>query len=197
MQEIWKDISGFEGCYQVSNLGNVRSLDRYVESKGKPALHKGVLMKPQVNHKGYYSVILHKSSKPYTKLVHRLVATAFISNPNNLPQVNHKDTDKKNNYVSNLEWCTNQENQDHAKANGCYSVFTQKQYDAVRKNLLKVKREKAVIQMDAFGNKLKEYSSMREAEEETGVSNSKICACCKKRRGTAGGFKWKYKEEVA
>lgn len=199
MQEIWKDISGFEGYYQVSNLGNVRSVDRYVRSKGKPALQKGVCMKLQVNHKGYYTVILHKESKPYSKIVHRLVATAFIPNPDNLPQVNHKDTNKKNNEVSNLEWCTNQENQDHAKAHGCYGAFTLKQYKTVRKNLLEAnrKRKKSVVQMDIYCNEIKEFASIKDAEKETGVNTSKICACCRKRRNTAGGFKWKYKEEVA
>lgn len=199
MQEIWKDVSGFEGYYQVSNFGNVRSVDRYVRSKGKPTFRKGTCMKLQVNHKGYYSVILHKESKAYPKVIHRLVATAFIPNPDNLPQVNHKDTNKKNNEVSNLEWCTNQENQTHAKANGCYGPFTQKQYETVNRNLQKARkaRLKSVIQMDVNFNKIREFRSIKEAERETGVNNSKICACCKERRNTAGGFRWKYKEEIA
>ena len=112
MEEIWKDVKGFEGRYQVSNLGRVRSLDftwlaynykvcGYVECK-----RKGKILKPKTSYNGYLQVCLKISSKNHYKLLHRLVADAFIPNPNNLPTVNHKDEDKWNNRVDNLEWCT-------------------------------------------------------------------------------------------
>lgn len=95
-KEIWKDIQGYEGLYQVSNLGRVKSL-----YKG------GTILKGSVNNRGYHIVMLYKGGKYKHLLIHRLVAQAFISNPQKLPQVNHKDEDKFNNSVSNLEWCTN------------------------------------------------------------------------------------------
>ncbi len=99
MDEVWKDIKGFEGLYQVSTQGQVKS-------------RRGIL-KPYINHKGYLKVCLSKDGVKYKKRVNRLVAEAFIENPLNLPQVNHKDRNKNNNAVSNLEWCTAKENRDH------------------------------------------------------------------------------------
>lgn len=107
--EKWKDVTGFEGLYQVSNLGNVKSCDRYI-SAGVNANHKSQhiherLLKLKGGGK-YIQVILCKNGKCYARLVHRLVAEAFIPNPDNLPCVNHKDENKKNNVADNLEWCT-------------------------------------------------------------------------------------------
>lgn len=102
--ELWKDVEGYEGKYQVSNWGRVRNAKR------------NIIIKPYLNHKGYEKVSLSRGTKGNTNKhrVHRLVAQAFIPNPNNLPQVNHKDGNKRNNSVSNLEWCTNAQNAHHA-----------------------------------------------------------------------------------
>lgn len=113
-KEIWKDIAGYEGKYQVSNLGNVRSL-QYHNAKG--IMRIGYL-KPAVDNKGYLRCALSKENKLKTFKVHRLVASAFIDNPDNLPQINHKDGNKLNNHVENLEWCNNSQNQLHAYATG-------------------------------------------------------------------------------
>lgn len=104
MGEIWRDIDGYEGKYQVSNWGRVRNVKR------------NIIIKPYLNHKGYEKVSLSRGTKGNTDKhrVHRLVALAFIPNPNDLPQVNHKDGNKRNNSVSNLEWCTNLQNAQHA-----------------------------------------------------------------------------------
>lgn len=107
MKEIWKDINGYEGIYQISNLGNVKSLDRYVNSAIKnnsKVKRKGQLLKPKLN-QGYYEVSLIVGNNRKWFKVHRLVAEAFIPNPNNYPQINHKDEIKTNNRVDNLEWC--------------------------------------------------------------------------------------------
>jgi len=110
MEEIWKDISGYEGLYQVSNLGRVRSLDRlshYIRNGNPEAkLFKGRIMKQSHTTDGYLMIYLRKGGKDKYYSVHRLVAQAFIPNPENLPFVNHKDEVKDNNCVDNLEWCT-------------------------------------------------------------------------------------------
>lgn len=193
--EEWKDVKGYEEIYQVSNTGKVRSLDRYVSGKlDSKHLVKGVYFKPQTSHKGYKTVILRKNGKPSTKQVHRLVAESFIPNPENLPQVNHKDTNKKNNFVENLEWITNYDNMQHAKANGCFGKFTDSQKKAVMKNIRKCHemQAKGVIKLDDFGNVVGKYESIKQAGKENGVNDSKIVMCCKGKRKHAGGFCWKY-----
>lgn len=125
MIEVWKDVPGYEG-YQVSNQGNVRSL-RY---RGKNCIH---LLSPGTDKKGYKRVVLSKNKKQTTFQIHRLVATAFIPNPQNLPQVNHKDKNTGNNRVDNLEWCSVKYNIDHAQ--GRLGVFEKymKEHDIKQK----------------------------------------------------------------
>lgn len=119
MIEEWREIEGYEGYYEVSNLGKVRSLDRKVfNPKSGMAIRRGCLLQPNTNHKGYKYVGFHKNGvRSGLLFVHKLVARAFILNPENKPQVNHKDGDKLNNAVWNLEWNTDAENQKHAKDN--------------------------------------------------------------------------------
>ena len=115
-REIWKDISGYEGLYQVSNLGRVKSLNylgHHKEVIKKPSLPKKTIMKPSQ----YYKVILYKNGKAKNFFVHRLVAEAFIPNPDNLPQVNHIDHNPFNNRADNLEWCTAKYNCNHKRNN--------------------------------------------------------------------------------
>jgi hypothetical protein len=106
MQEIWKDIKGYEGLYQVSNLGRVKSLERYKTNWSKKQCVKERVLKPILANTGYYMVVLSKNGITKSVLVHRLVAETFLSNPNNLEQVNHKDENKLNNNIDNLEFCT-------------------------------------------------------------------------------------------
>lgn len=119
MQEAWKDIEGYEGLYQVSNLGRVKSLDHIIKTKrNKDMLIKGKIKTITIGKDGYCVVNLqHKDSKKLFK-VHRLVAQAFIPNPHNKTEVNHIDTNKTNNMVDNLEWVTSEENIQHAIDNG-------------------------------------------------------------------------------
>ena len=115
--EIWKDVEGYENMYQVSNLGRVKSLARTRKGRYEcEAKVKEKILKPHLSTGGYYSLHFYKDNKRKGKVIHRLVAEAFLNNPNNLPQVNHKDEVKINNITSNLEWCTNQYNGEYSTA---------------------------------------------------------------------------------
>lgn len=121
MQEEWRDVVGWEGMYQISSIGRVRSVDRvqmHYSNTDRPyyKTYKGRILS-QGNCSKYFQVILVKDNKAYNKLVHRLVAEAFILNPDNLPEVNHKDEDPSNNNVDNLEWCTKSYNINYGKRN--------------------------------------------------------------------------------
>ena len=117
--EVWRDILGYEGFYQVSNQGNVKSLDRTVITNNrKPYIRKGKLCNQSKSNLGYMTVGFTVNNVKVNKYVHRLVAEAFITNVNNYPQVNHIDCDKTNNRINNLEWCTNSQNHIHASKHG-------------------------------------------------------------------------------
>ena len=118
MIEEWRPVVGYEGLYEVSNLGRVRSVDGYVKSKGESyRLHKGKVLSPAKDTIGYLFVILHCNGKCKTIRIHRLVAQAFLLNPDNLTEVNHKDEDKTNNSVDNLEWCDHKYNMNFGTRN--------------------------------------------------------------------------------
>ena len=129
MEEIWKPVIGYEGLYEVSNLGRVRSVDRLVKySNGQIHLHKGRILSPGLVHKsGYLQVGLCNNGKTKHKMVYRLVAEGFLPNIDNLPQVNHKDENPFNNCVENLEWCT-------IEYNINYGTRTQKAIESNIKN---------------------------------------------------------------
>ena len=115
MEEIWKAIEGYEGLYEVSNTGKVRSLDRRIFAKLGSKTWKfvdihGTIVKQSPNRDGYLRVMLSKKNKSIDYFVHRLVAAAFVDNPNGYSEVNHKDEDKSNNYMTNLEWCSRRYN---------------------------------------------------------------------------------------
>ena len=139
MIEIWKSIPGYEGLYEVSNTGRVRSLDRYVKvGFGAYRLHKGKIINLTLSNSGYYFVDLTYKYKRKHFYVHRLVAEAFIPNPDNLPQVNHKDEDKTNNIAENLEWCDRKYNMNYGTKierqkktniqNGFWTGLSKKEY---------------------------------------------------------------------
>lgn len=165
--EIWKDIAGFEGYYQVSNLGRVRSLDRYVNSKHGKRLSKGKIIKLSLNGDGYYFLTLSKGHIATPARVNRLVAEAFIENPEGLPVINHIDRNKQNNQVENLEWCSVEYNTRYSTA-------------------------KAIQQYDTQGNFIKEWDAISDAHRELGINLSNIAQCCRGFRATAGGYIWRY-----
>ena len=137
--EEWKNVIGYEGLYEVSNTGQVRSLDRYVKySNGRIHLHKGKVLSPVKDKYGYLTVVLSCNGKQKTIKIHRLVAQAFLPNPDNLPQVNHRDEVKLNNCVDNLEWCSAKYNLSYGTArirerdtkikNGYYTGLSKEEY---------------------------------------------------------------------
>ena len=174
MKEEWRDIEGYEGKYMVSNMGNVKSLKRTVWYNGGYYKKSEKILKGCDNGKGYLRVELCKDGKGKWYRINRLVAQAFLENPQNLPEVNHIDQDKTNNKVENLEWCTNQYNVEYSKA-------------------------KAVIGINKVSGLILEFPSANEAKRQTGINQSNIIQCCKGRRNSAGGFYWQYadSEEVA
>jgi hypothetical protein len=184
--EEWRDIPGYEGLYQVSNLGRVKSLPRNIircDRKNYP--HREVYLKFHINQWGYYVVPLTTglgTNKQKKHMVHRLVALAFIPNPCNYSQVNHKDGNKSNNTPYNLEWCTNSMNQLHAWKNGL--------------NRYTGKNDVKVVQMDDKENVIKVWNSMHEAERNLPkVHAAHIWGCVQGKRKSCGGYKWKYYEE--
>lgn len=117
-REVWKSVVGYEGIYEISNFGNVRSLPRLIKRKGGDYFDKGCVLAKSKTTTGYWKVELSVSGKRRSCKVHRLVAAAFINNPDNKPMVNHMDGNPLNNHVDNLEWCTQSENMRHAYDNG-------------------------------------------------------------------------------
>ena len=137
MKEIYKDLVGFEGYYEVSNLGNVkRKKNKTIYKDGRNAYFSETVLKKATTKKGYEMVYLSVKSKKHSKLVHRLIANTFIPNPLNKKTVNHIDCDKKNNRVDNLEWLTNKENMKHAFDNGLF-----KERDKRNSERARIKRE--------------------------------------------------------
>lgn len=169
--EEWRPISGYEGLYEVSNWGRVRSFKW--NSNGR-------ILSP-CNRRGYYYVELCKDRKEKRYHVHRLVATAFIPNPNNLPEVNHKDEDKGNNHVTNLEWCDR-------SYNIVYGTRTQRMVE---------KLSIPVVALDKNGNLVSEFESIREASRVTGIHQGSICGCCNHKYGykSVKSFIFRYKDE--
>lgn len=143
MSEEWRDIEGYEGIYQVSNLGRVRSLTRFIHNYIKP----GKILTPRNNGHSYYEISLHRPGKKEKHVyIHRLVAKAFIPNPENLPEVNHKDFDKANNTVENLEWVTSRENKIHFRKSYRASIADEhKRQKLASKTLQRVKDHKDSI----------------------------------------------------
>ena len=159
-KEIWKDILGYEGKYMVSNWGRVKSLNYHRTGKEK-------ILKGCDNGDSYLRVMLYKDGKGKKYRVNRLVAQAFISNPDNLPEVNHKDKVRTNNCVDNLEWCTTQYNIDYSLS-------------------------KAIIGINKVSGLILEFPSIAEAERQTGISKGNICSCLKGNYKSAGGYVWFY-----
>ena len=175
MREEWRPVVGYEGLYEVSNMGNVKSLN--YNHTGK----EGIL-KPRKNRDSYLLVNLWKDAKMKTCLIHRLVATAFIENPEGYTEVNHKDENPKNNNVDNLEWCS-------VLYNNTYNDRAKKIGEKRRND---PKTSKPIIRIDKVTGLIAEFPSIMEASRQTGIDPGNLCACLKGRLKSCGGFVWYY-----
>ena len=171
--ETWKDVKDFENIYQISNKGNIRALN-YNNKKGCVQNLKVDVSKQN----GYCYIRLCNGNTNKHFRVHRLVAEAFIPNPDNLPQVNHKDENKQNNCVDNLEWCSQQYNMNYG----------------TRIKRGSQNRKKGLLQLDLHNNILQKWTSGLDAQEALGIQRSHISQCCNNKRKTAGGYKWRWCE---
>ena len=177
--EIWKDIKGFEGLYRVSNLGRVKSLERFRKGENDSLVSvKERILKPLINHRGYYGVQLYKQSVGKFYQVHRLVWEAFNGKIPEGLQVNHINEIKTDNRLSNLNLMT-------CKENINYGTGIERRAKS---------KSKSVLQFTLDNILVKEYPSTHQIERETGFAQSNISKCCKGKRKTAYGYKWRYKE---
>lgn len=190
IEEIWKDVEGYEGLYQISNYGNLRSL---VDKYGRKRI---LILKFHSDKKGYLQTRIYKNHKGKTVKIHRLVAEAFIPNPYFYPMINHKDENKMNNFVfinpdgsvnpekSNLEWCSNSYNQ-------LYGTLPD------RKRIINTNhpsKSKRVVMFDENWNLLRVFPSCAEAQRQTGIWQSQITKACRDHMGqySPGGNKWMF-----
>lgn len=179
MQEIWKDIIGYEGLYKVSSLGRIKSLSR---KDGFYNMPEKILKQSTSNH--YPSIGLNKNGKLKTRLVHRIVAETFISNPLNLPQVNHKDENKENNCVDNLEWCT-------AKYNVNYGTCISRRAKTQRDTKCQINNKGSSRKVKCIENGII-YPSIREAERILHLDGSSISKVCRGKNKHTKGYTFVY-----
>lgn len=178
--EVWKSIDGFEGLYEVSNRGRVKSMPRWVKANngGSRYIRERILV-PGKGKNGYLHIVLSKDGTHKICTIHKLVASAFVPNFHKYPNINHKDENKLNNSFDNLEWCTQ-------KYNVTYGSGIQ------RCTLTKFKK---VCMLDRYTHKvIRTFDSARDAYKSTGISYKNISLVCYNHRHTAGGFAWKFKE---
>lgn len=180
--EIWKDIAGVEGCYQISTLGRVKSLERYTEN-GR--LVRERILKTRVNKRGYEYVCIQKNNKRVAIKIHRTVAQTFILNPDNLPEINHKDENKLNNCADNLEWCTREYNARYGTA------IIRSAQTRSKNHTLKIN------QYTLNGVYVKTWKSPIEIERvnDKKMKSTNIIACCRGKYKSSYGYKWRYLNE--
>lgn len=189
--EIWKslDFLGYPD-YEISTLGRVKSLERTIIRKnGIKKTYSERILKPQ-NERDYQRVGLWKDRKIKHFRVHRLVALAFIPNPEKLPCINHKDENPSNNHINNLEWCDIRYNINY----GLRNEKAGKRISKTKKGKPQYKQRKPILQYTLLGEFIKEFDSAKSASENLNIYATSITQCCKGKLKTCGGYIWKYKE---
>lgn len=177
--KIWHPVKGYEGFYEVSSNGDVRSVDRIIHATNRDIHYKGRILKGSISPQGYLKVVLQVNRINKIFPVHRLVAEAFIPNPLGLPMINHKDENKLNNNYVNLEFCDCKYNVNYGTAN-------------IRRGIkMKEVQKKHIFGVDVFGNS-KTFDSLLEAAKSVNGFSSNICKCLKNQIKSAYGYKWYY-----
>ena len=182
-EEIWRDIEGYEGFYQISNLGAVYSVPRKSPNGSSQG---GYLLKHRKYRNGYHFVSLYKDGHGKQFTIHRLVASAFIDNPRDCPEVNHIDGDKSNNAASNLEWCTRSENNKHAVKNGLRNL------ESMHEKAWAANLRPVVFYFE--GSEVARFPSIRAAALVTGATANSIANCARGLAGTCDGYEVRYAE---
>lgn len=180
--EIWKEIPGYKGLYEVSNYGQIKSIERLEKCGNKTRIRKARILKQSLR-RGYLFVSLCKNGRKENVVIHRIVSLLFIPNPNNMSEVDHIDGNKINNKVSNLRWVTAKQNSNNLKAPNTY----------IGKKLNK--GGKAVLQYDLEGNFIKEWVTTMEIQRQLNYHRSNISNCCNGLVKTAYNYIWRYKNE--
>ena len=189
--EIWKDIKDYEEMYQVSNLGNIKSLKRKIKNNGTYGglcTYNERTLRQFVDTCGYYFVNLCKDGIRKRIRVHRIVAQEFLKNPNHYNEINHIDGNKLNNNVLNLEYCTHQHNTKEAWRLGLIHPNFKLGKDH--------HNSKSIQQFNKDGVFIKEWDCARQAERELGIANQNISHCCNGKCKTAGGYIWRFTVKV-
>ena len=210
--EIWKPVRNYEGLYEVSNMGRVKSLERTVWCGLNGGCYRAIpekILEGYDDGHGYLQVELYKDGKGKWCSINRLVAQAFLENPQNLPEVNHKDENKKNNRVENLEWCSKLYNVNYGTRNKKISekLKGRKHSEEHNKKVAEKlrgrkqteesvkKRSKPVFSVDKESGLIMWWESAKEASRQTGINQSNITQCCKGKVKSAGGHTWFYADE--
>lgn len=189
--EEWRDVPGYDGLYQVSSLGRVRVLPRFHPNNGRGYTTKGRILSQLDNGHGYKYVRLNNKHK----YVHALVAISFIPNPQNLCEINHKDENKQNNHLDNLEWCTHKYNSNYGELQKKIRVTKSKNNSDIKMIETRNQRKTYGAEIPVRGSLNGDvflFKSLSDASRKTGVKAGHICMCCKGYRKTAGGYEWSY-----
>ena len=198
--EEWKNIDGYNGLYQISSKGRVRSLDRIVKSglrHNKKVKRSGKIIKPIPHHNGYLFVTLSKNNITNCFSIHKLVANAFIENPYNKPYIDHINTITSDNRVENLRWCTASENSLNPITKNrrieCNLGKRNPMFGKRHSLESRIKNGKCVLQFSKDGSFIKEFPTISFAAQEVNVHTTNIITACKNFNKTSGGYRWKYK----
>lgn len=184
MEEVWKDVDGYEGYYQVSNLGRVRSLERIVKRGSNSLRIAGKIKVQRINSNGYMRVFLNKEGVSKLALVHRLVAAAFVENPNSYGYVDHIDSDRLNNCASNLAWCTQGDN--------IHLAYERGRRRHVRLSQEAIERLSAANRRQVIRDDGKVYKSVGDAADDIGVTGAMVSHVLNGRAKTAHGHSFAY-----